>query len=73
MCNRARNNHEPETLRANLATLWGVDRPMDNRFNPAELMPRSRAYVIREEDGRRSVDIVSWDVFGWGAPVTRAT
>lgn len=67
MCNRARLSHEPETLRTNLATLWGVDRPMDNRFNPVELMPRGRAYVVREQDGRRGLDIMSWDVLGGGA------
>lgn len=67
MCNRARLSHEPETLRTNLATLWGVDRPMDNRFNPGELMPRSRAYVVREEDGQRGLDVMSWDVLGGGA------
>ena len=49
MCNRARQGHEPETLHTNFATVSGVDRPVDNRFNPRELTPRSRAYVVRED------------------------
>ena len=44
MCNRVRDSYEPETLHLNFATLWGAERPMDNRFNPVEQMPRSRAY-----------------------------
>ena len=67
MCNRARQNHEPETLHTNFATVWGVERPMDNRFNPVELMPRSRAYVVREDNRGRGLDIMSWDVLGGGA------
>jgi putative SOS response-associated peptidase YedK len=67
MCNRARNSYEPDTLHTHFGTVFGVDRPMDNRFNPVELMPRGRAYVIREEDGRRGLDIMSWDVLGGGA------
>ena len=41
MCNGARNSHEPETRPTNLRTLWGVERPMGNRFNPVELIPRT--------------------------------
>jgi len=67
MCNRARQSYEPQTLRTNFATLWGIERPMDNRFNPAELMPRSRAYVVREDERGRGLDIMSWDVLGGGA------
>lgn len=63
MCNRARNSSEPEMLRTNFGTVFGADRPMDNRFNPVELMPRNRAYVIREEEGRRGLDITNW--IGW--------
>jgi hypothetical protein len=47
--------------------VFKVDRPIDNRFNPVEHMPRGRAYVIREEDGRRGLDVMSWDVLGSGA------
>jgi hypothetical protein len=62
MCNRARNSYEPETIHTHFGTVFGIDRPMDNRFNPVELIPRGRAYVIREEDGRRGLDIMTWDV-----------
>ncbi|WP_277970997.1 SOS response-associated peptidase family protein [Sphingomonas echinoides] len=67
MCNRARNSYDPETLHGVFGIDFGVDRPMDNRFNPVELMPRGRAYVIREQDGRRALDIMAWDVLGGAA------
>ncbi|TPG54497.1 SOS response-associated peptidase family protein [Sphingomonas glacialis] len=67
MCNRARLSYEPETLRTDLATVFETERPLDNRFNPRELMPRGRAYVVREEDGRRGLDIMAWDVLGGAA------
>ena len=67
MCNRARQSYEPETLHTTFAALWGVERPMDNRFNPTELTPRSRAYVVREDERGRGLDIMSWDVLGGGA------
>lgn len=67
MCNRARQSHEPETLHADFRTLWGVERSMDNRFNPAELTPRSRTYIVREDERGRGLDIMSWDVLGGGA------
>ena len=63
MCNRARNRAEPE------AETWFGDgflteRPQDNRFNPVELVPRARAWIVREDGGRRGVDVMSWDVLG---------
>ena len=64
MCNRARQSHESETLHTHFATVWKVDRHVDNRFNPRELTPRSRAYVVRESDRGRGLDIMSWDVLG---------
>ena len=67
MCNRARNSYEPETLHTHFGTVFGVDRPMDNRFNPVELMPRSRAYVVHETNRGRCLDVMSWDVLGGGA------
>lgn len=67
MCNRARNSYEPETLHAHFGTAFSTERPMDNRFNPSELIPRSRAYVIRETDRGRCLDVMSWDVLGGGA------
>ena len=68
MCNRARGRFEPETLREKFGADWLTPRPMDNRFNPVELTPRSRAYVVRENDLGRGVDIMSWDVLGGQAP-----
>jgi putative SOS response-associated peptidase YedK len=64
MCNRARFAAEPETLGQ---LDWWTDKPRDNRFNPKELFPKSRAYVVREQDGRRGIDVMSWDVLGGGA------
>ena len=63
MCNRARMAGEPETLFGAAATLFS-ERPRDNRFNPRELRPGSRHYVIREQDGTRAWDVMSWDVLG---------
>lgn len=68
MCNRARLSYEPETLRSHFGAAFGADRPLDNRFNPVELMPRSRAYVVRENSRGRCLDIMSWDVLGGAAP-----
>ena len=64
MCNRARLSHEPETLRTHFGAGWIAERPVDNRFNPRELTPRSRAYVIRRSDRGIGIDIMSWDVLG---------
>jgi putative SOS response-associated peptidase YedK len=65
VCNRARLQHEPETIFG--AGRWFTEKPRDNRFNPVELYPKSRAYVIREEHGERGIDVMSWDVLGAGA------
>jgi putative SOS response-associated peptidase YedK len=61
MCNRYR-------MTANLATLarrYGVEPiyPEDATFPPPELFPDKPAYVVREELGRRQLDIM-----GWGFP-----
>jgi putative SOS response-associated peptidase YedK len=64
MCNRARNRNEPETLRSRWDLDWMTPRPMDNRFNPVELAPRGRAYVIRRNDRGLGLDVMSWDVLG---------
>lgn len=66
MCNRARMQREPDTLWGSAAKLFG-ERPRDNRFNPVELRPKSRNYIIREQDGERAWDIMTWDVLGGGA------
>lgn len=62
MCNRARFRGEPETLFGATDQLFS-ERPRDNRFDPQELRPKGRAYVIREgEGGRRGWDVMTWDV-----------
>lgn len=66
MCNRARFTGEPETLWGSAGKLFG-ERPRDNRFNPQELRPKSRNYVIREQGGERAWDVMEWDVLGGGA------
>lgn len=64
MCNRARFRGEPEALFGAAATLFD-ERPRDNRFQPQELRPRSRNYVIRENAaGERGWDVMTWDVLG---------
>ena len=67
MCNRARYAGEPETLWGSAAKLFS-ERPRDNRFNPKELRPKSRNYVIREQEGDRFWDVMTWDVLGGQAP-----
>lgn len=63
MCNRARLQREPDTLWGSAAKLFS-ERPRDNRFNPSELRPKSRNYVVREQDGERAWDVMTWDVLG---------
>ncbi len=63
MCNRARYRGEPETLFGATSRLFS-ERPRDNTFNPVELRPKSRNYVIREEAGERAWDVMTWDVLG---------
>lgn len=63
MCNRARFDREPETLFNSTGRLFS-ERPRDNRFDPRELRPKGRAYVIREEGGERGWDVMAWDVLG---------
>lgn len=63
MCNRARYRGDPETLFGSAKKLF-TERPRDNRFDPHELRPTSRAYVIREEGGERAWDVMAWDVLG---------
>ena len=67
MCNRARNLGEPETLLDRFGGGWLNPKPMDNRFDPRELRPKARAYVVREVDGKRGLDVMGWDVLGGGA------
>jgi putative SOS response-associated peptidase YedK len=62
MCNRARNRDEPETIIERYKAYWQADRPMDNRFDPRELAPTARAWILREEGGRLGLDVMAWDV-----------
>lgn len=64
MCNRARMSHEPETIHTRFGAEWAAPRPMDNRFDPTELYPRARAWIVREQDSRRGLDVGVWDVLG---------
>jgi putative SOS response-associated peptidase YedK len=68
MCNRARFKGEPESIFGAASKLF-CEAPRDNRFNPQELRPKGRAYVIRErENGERGWDVMAWDVLGGKAP-----
>jgi putative SOS response-associated peptidase YedK len=64
MCNRARLDHEPETLREKFGAKWIA--PIPNR-NPVELYPKAPAPVLRVVDGERAIDVMTWDVLGGGA------
>ena len=62
MCNRARFSGEPETIFERFGGEWLAEKPMDNRFDPKELRPFGRAYVVRNDDRRRGLDVMEWDV-----------
>ncbi len=57
-------------MKGEIETIWGsiaelfTERPRDNRFDPQELRPKGRAYVVREQDGVRGWDVMGWDVLG---------
>ena len=62
MCNRARLDHEPETLREKFGASWG---PTGIWNTPTvELVPRKRAPVVRSEATQRIIDLMQWDVLG---------
>lgn len=67
MCNRARMAGEPETLATRFGAEWLVERPRDNRFNPRELYPKARAYIIQREAGTNGLDVMEWDVLAGAA------
>lgn len=60
-------SHEPETLWGSTAKLF-EERPRDNRFDPRELRPKGRSYVVREQSSERAWDVMKWDVLGGKAP-----
>ena len=68
MCNRARMDGGPETLIQRFSADWLTEKPRDNRFNPKELYPKSRAYVVRAEGDKRGLDVMAWDVTAGQAP-----
>lgn len=61
MCNRFRMTAK----QAELAARYGIAQiyPEDATFPPPELFPKKPAFVVREELGRRRLDIM-----GWGFP-----
>jgi putative SOS response-associated peptidase YedK len=61
---------EPETIREHFGAKWIADSPMDDRFRPQELVPFGRAYVIREDERGRGVDVMEWDLLGGQAKRT---
>ncbi len=67
MCNRARMLGEAETIIEHFKAGWITGKPMDNRFDPVELRPTERAYVIRQHEGKRGLDVMPWDVLGGAA------
>lgn len=64
MTNRARMTGEPETIRERFGATWISERPADDRLSPQELAPFGRAYVIRDDERGRGVDLMSWDALG---------
>lgn len=61
MCNRARLDGDPETLRERFGAKWIAATP--NRW-PMELNPRAKSAIVREDAGGRVIDVMSWDVLG---------
>lgn len=59
MFNRARWSYEREMLHAHVGAELGVDRPLDNRLNPINPMPRVPAYTVRETNRGYCLDITS--------------
>lgn len=65
MCNRARLDAEPETLREKFGAKWGPSG-IPNRPT-VELVPKGKAPVVRSEETQRIIDLMQWDVLGGGA------
>jgi putative SOS response-associated peptidase YedK len=42
----------------------GHAAPDGQPLNPVELTPHTRAYVVRQDDRGRGIDVMSWDVLG---------
>jgi putative SOS response-associated peptidase YedK len=56
-------SNEPETLWGSAEKLFS-ERPRHNLSDPRELRLKSRNYIVREQDGERAWDVMSWDVLG---------
>lgn len=67
MCNRARMDGEPETLRERFGADWPIKRPSSNRSDPRELVPYGAAYVVRQAGNQRFVEAMNWDLLNRGA------
>lgn len=61
MCNRYRMT----ASRAEVAKRYGIDMPAEEHANlpPPELFPKKPAWIVRDVDGKRSLDVM-----GWGFP-----
>jgi len=70
MCNRFRVTAK----QAELAIRYGVDpadlMPEPERLPPPELFPKRDGWVVRRENGRRSLDVMRWGVPLNGKPIT---
>lgn len=62
MCNRARLDHEPETLREKFGAKWGPQGIWNKPI--VELVPRALAPVVRSNETQRIIDLMAWDVLG---------
>lgn len=60
MCNRYRMS----ASQADLAKRYGiaVPYPEDESYTPSELFPDKPAWVVRQQDGHRIVDVMAWGV-----------
>lgn len=58
MCNRYRMSAK----QAELAARYGIASPYpkDEAYPPGELFPKKPAWVVREHDGRRRLDVMAW-------------
>ncbi len=61
---------EPDTIAERFGTKWLAARPMDKRFHSQELVPRSRAWIVRQDDRGRGVDVMAWDVLNGAGKFT---
>lgn len=67
MCNRAKTSWEIDKIREDFGGKWLADKPMDNRFNPREMVPKGRNWIMRQDDRGKGLDVMAWDVLAGGA------